>query len=125
MLAPSDRETTAISARSILALEELLFTPPAPISGHHFVDRPSSFGAAAKELNVLAVRQPWHGQFRGGTHLDGSNHCVLGEIYLKTCLDHGGMPALNCESDAHIAVFSCLVECVRDPRHYCRGCLCS
>ena len=38
----SDLKTTATSAMSIQALEEDLFTPPALISGHHFVD-PSSF----------------------------------------------------------------------------------
>ena len=38
----SDLRTTATSALSIQALEEDLFTPPALISGHHFVD-PSSF----------------------------------------------------------------------------------
>ena len=42
MPALSDLKTTATSAMSIQALEEVLFPPRVHISGHHFVD-PSSF----------------------------------------------------------------------------------
>jgi len=43
----SDLKTTATLATSILALEELLTTPTAPISGHHFVDRSSFLESVA------------------------------------------------------------------------------
>ena len=42
MPALSDLKTTATSAMSIQALEEVLFPPRVPICGLHFVD-PSSF----------------------------------------------------------------------------------
>ena len=61
--APNDLKTTATSATSIQALDELLFTPSVPISGHNFVDRSSFLEPGAKELNLLTEQQLWHGQF--------------------------------------------------------------
>jgi len=55
--APNDLKTTATSATSIQALDELLSPPRAPISGLHFVDRSSFLEPGAKELNPLTGRQ--------------------------------------------------------------------
>ena len=48
-------------------------------------------------------------------HTFGWYPCVLGELHPCMCLDRRDSPALACDSDAHIVVFSSLVGCVRDP----------